>query len=960
MSRRTIIAIDDLQESLDLYESLIRKHLTDVDCVCVLDGKQGIEKAMELQPDLILVDAKLPGIDGFEVSRRLKEEPRTARVPVLMVSGVLTEREHRISGLASGADGYICKPFQSQEFIAEINVLLRIKDYEDQLRLHEQELEDKLEQRTGDLIESEARFRVLFENSPDAIFVESRDLTVIDVNKAGCALNGLNRSELVGMSVLDLVPHSMRNQVENDFNQLFTEESQFFESYSLNSSGTVIPVEIRSRRISYKNQEAAILIVRDISRRKKVETALNRVAKDVSPLTGFSFFYSLVQQLCEVLEVDFALFTTFDGANHSEAESIAFCGDGQILENVTFRTEGTPLLKMSPRHVLRVESGFGKAYPAADFFNELKTDSYVGFPLQYSNGSVLGTIQIFHRTPLEDTDLASSILQIFGARTAAEFERMQATENLWESEERYRSLSEDVLNRSVVGIFVLDRNYRIAWSNQTARDYFQGRGEALHGQDMRQFVSTRFKRPVDPTGEFRQRLASSYEKGEYLAGETLYIAPTSGSPPQPERWLEYFSQPIRSGLYAGGRIEHFTDITQQKSLQDQLLQVQKMEGIGRLAGGVAHDFNNLLTTILGFSNLILDDLDEASPMRQAMEEIIHAGQRAEKLTRQLLVFGRKQLVQIRPIDLNEVVRDMEKLLRRTLGEDLELETECQEALPAVEADPGQLEQVIMNLAVNARDAMPKGGRLCIRTATMDAQDLNARNVPFTEEGNFVRLTIQDNGFGMPQEVAEHAFEPFFTTKDQDKGTGLGLSIVYGIIQQFGGHIDLTSKPDSGTTFDISLPPSNRKAVSLRRKPRRELPQGTETILVVEDEETVRHLTVRILSSLGYTVLEAEGGPKALTIFEEAADTIDLVMTDVVMPHMSGTELIRTLRERYGEKFKVLFSSGFTEDTLEGHGISTDDSNLILKPYTRESLAQAVHDILHRDPEDRAMTVVRAR
>jgi PAS domain S-box-containing protein len=863
-------------------------------------------------------------MDGFEIVNRLRENPVTASIPILMVSGVMTTRENRINGFASGADGYICKPFQSEEFIAEINVLLRIKDYEDQLRQHELQLEKELKIRTGDLVESEERFRILFEESPDAIFVETPERIVVDVNEAACSLHQMTREELIGISATELVPERLRNAVFEEFPSLVKGASQVVESISLTKSGEEIPVEIRTKQITYNNSPVAILIVRDVRQRKRIELALQTIAKDVSPLTGFSFFYGLVQQIGKVLEADFVALAHLLPDEPGFAKTFAFFGDGKILDNLKYPLVATPCEKVYESTSYAHRDHVQEAFPADQLLKKLNIRSYIGCPLFKTNGSPMGHIFIMSRRPVEKTDLPISMLQIFGARSAAEFERIQATERLWESEERYRSLTDDVLDRSLVGLFIL----------QTDR-------ESLIGARMEDLIEGPISKLFSNPSGFKQAMLSDLLRTESKARREFHIPSKPGTE---ERWLEHFSQPIRNGLYAGGRIEHFSDITRQKALQDQLLQAQKMEGIGRLAGGVAHDFNNLLTSILGFSNLILDELDEKSPLRASVSEIIHAGQLAEKLTRQLLVFGRKQVMQVRPINLNMVVKEMNELLHRTLGEDIEIVSSMDPHLPAVNADPGQVEQIIMNLAVNARDAMPNGGKLNIETRQYMLDDADVIKWIHARPGNYVCLTVTDTGHGMSEEVVRHIFEPFFTTKARDKGTGLGLSIVYGIVEQFQGFIDVTSELDHGTTIQIFLPASQENAAKKELSSTEELPRGTGTILVVEDERTVRHLTLRILASLGYNVLIASDAEQALAIYDAKSDEIDLILSDVVMPKMSGKEMADEL-ERRGKPFRIIYTSGFTEDRIEDHGIFDDAHRLILKPYSRETLAATVFDAL---------------
>lgn len=386
------------------------------------------------------------------------------------------------------------------------------------------------------------------------------------------------------------------------------------------------------------------------------------------------------------------------------------------------------------------------------------------------------------------------------------------------------------------------------------------------------------------------------------------------------------------------------DLTRELQMEEQYLQAQKMESIGRLAGGIAHDFNNIMTAILGFGSMILDQLDENNPLRHAVEQIVSAGERATNLTRQLLTFSRKQMVDVRILDPNAVIIEMNQLLRRALGEDIELINLLDDDAGCVKMDPGLLQQVVMNLAINARDAMARGGQLTIRTthAVLDEQFCKTRvNI---QPGDYFQLSLLDNGTGMTREVMKHIFEPFFTTKPKGKGTGLGLATVYGIVNQCGGHVEIESAPSSGTEINIWLPRVVTYADTVPVELEEKLQKGTETVLVVEDEEVVRDLSCRILRSLGYHVLEAANGKDALALVEKYHKTIHLVFTDVVMPQMGGPEMVENLVQMRPD-IKVIYTSGFTESSIVEHGVALGKVRLIQKPFTRELLAQRIRHAL---------------
>jgi PAS domain S-box-containing protein len=405
----------------------------------------------------------------------------------------------------------------------------------------------------------------------------------------------------------------------------------------------------------------------------------------------------------------------------------------------------------------------------------------------------------------------------------------------------------------------------------------------------------------------------------------------------------------KKDVLPGRHLATMVDLTEQKRLEAQVRQAHKMESVGRLAGGIAHDFNNLLTAIGGYTELMLRRIPEGDPLRHDAEEIGIAAERAANLTRQLLAFSRRQVLQPRLLDLNTVVVDMENMLQRLIGEDVTLETLLEPELGAVRADPGQLEQVILNLAVNARDALPRGGTVTIETANVELRGPDAEENSCGNEGDFVLLTIADDGHGMDDEVRAQLFEPFFTTKD-GQGTGLGLATVYGIVKQSGGYIWVDSEPGAGSCFRVYLPRVEAEAPVVPGPSGLgvETPQGAETILLVEDEEIVRELVKEMLTGFGYSVLEARNGREAIDVSLAHPGPIDLLVSDVIMPGMSGPEAARVVVESRPAT-RVLFISGYTDSAIVHHGVLERGTEFLQKPFNSQTLAQKVRAVLDGAP-----------
>jgi signal transduction histidine kinase len=427
-----------------------------------------------------------------------------------------------------------------------------------------------------------------------------------------------------------------------------------------------------------------------------------------------------------------------------------------------------------------------------------------------------------------------------------------------------------------------------------------------------------------------------------LAGHTELLARDERRIP-----IDDSAAPIQgeTGAVLGGVVV-FRDVTPQRQQEEQFRQAQKLEMVGRLAGGVAHEFNNLLSVINGYTNLVLSSLHPHDRHRELLEEVLRAGERAVSLTQQLLAYSRQQMLQPRVVDLNELVRGTEKTLRCILGEDIELRIATGENLDPIKVDPVQMEQVLLNLVINARDALPAGGALTIETTHTHLAESRFTDQARMNPGPYTVLTVTDTGCGMDEGTLRHIFEPFFTTKEQGKGTGLGLAMVWGTVKQSGGHVEVESRPGRGTTFRLYLPGIEEISAEERQTGPDHMPGGTKTVLLVEDEQGVRKLAAHLLGLSGYKVLEAENGPQALEIIAHYPRRIDLLVSDVVMPGMSGPQVAEAVKIVH-PSVKVLFPSGYSDDALQGHGVAAGEQNFLQKPFTLADLARTVREVLGR-------------
>jgi PAS domain S-box-containing protein len=565
--------------------------------------------------------------------------------------------------------------------------------------------------------------------------------------------------------------------------------------------------------------------------------------------------------------------------------------------------------------------------------------SSIAIPLR-DNGKPFGALNIYSSEPDAFDPEEVRLLRELAARLGngikslrMQAEHRQDKEALLRSEEKYREMVENLNDI----IFALDSENTVTYISPVI--------EPLSGYSPQEIIGRSFADFIYPEDlpdlnrSLQKVLSGSLEPLEYRvltkSGET--------------RWVRSSSRP----MYQDGRIVGLrgilTDITEQRNLEEQFLKSQKMEAIARLTGGIAHDFNNVLTAILGYSELLANRLENDEELHPHVQEIVNAADRAASLIRQLLAFSRKQVLQPKVLDLNKQVQDMQKLLKRLIGEDIRLSTRLDPQLGLVKVDPSQIEQVLMNLAVNARDALPEGGQLTIETSNVVLDEQYARDHVSAAPGPYILLSVSDNGSGMDKETQTKIFDPFFTTKELGKGTGLGLSTVYGIVKQSGGNIWVYSEPGLGTTFKIYLPRVDA-LVETEQKTRaaRKSTGGTETILLVEDEDMVRELIELGLTRDGYSVLESRSPREALELCRRHEGPIHLLITDIIMPEMSGRDLAEQMQTMYPE-VRVLYMSGYTDDVIVHHGILEAGIDYLQKPFGPGALSQKVREILDSGP-----------
>jgi PAS domain S-box-containing protein len=549
-----------------------------------------------------------------------------------------------------------------------------------------------------------------------------------------------------------------------------------------------------------------------------------------------------------------------------------------------------------------------------------------------SQGVSFGLFQFNDKRKGRFTAERIALLEDLVDHVAIALAKLRADEALRLSEKRYRSLFENMLEGYAYCRMLVEDGGLADFVYLDVNDAF-GKLTGLKG-----VIGKKATEVIPGIRESNPELFEIYGR-----------VSSTGKPEKSEIYVDplkiWFSLSVFSPA-RGFFVAVFDNITERRKLEEQLRQSQKMEAVGQLAGGIAHDFNNLLMVINGYAELLQNRIDVKSPLRENVDEIRHAGDRAAALTRQLLAYSRRQVLQPKVLDLNGVISNLGTMLHRLIGEDIELRTLLRPDLGTVLADPGQIEQVLLNLAVNARDAMSAGGKLILETDNVVLDETFAKEHPTVVPGPHVLLAVSDTGTGIPREVREHIFEPFFSTKETGKGTGLGLSTVYGIVKQSNGYISVYSEVGMGTTFKIYLPRVEGEVQVLSTASPASSLQGDETVLVVEDESSVRGIIERVLSGNGYRVLLAVSGSEALRISGEHEGPIDLLITDVVMPGMGGGEVASRL-ETAKPGLRVVVMSGYTENAIGHHGILETGMEYLRKPFTADALLRKVREVLDR-------------
>ncbi|MCE5250906.1 PAS domain S-box protein [bacterium] len=775
--------------------------------------------------------------------------------------------------------------------------------------------EDITEKRHSEdlLRESEKRYRELVELLPETVWETDMDGNLTFVSLKGFTLFGYTREDFYkGLNIYDLIHPDDRIKAHRNVRKVLEGKDIGLQEYSmLKKDGSSFPVMIHASEIIRDGKPDGLRgITLDVTEQVQAIRALRESEERFRYMTELSPFpVSIIDSTGRYIYMNKKFSEVFGYTPEDIPSGKAWFM--KAFPDPEYRRNVIDTWKKDLKNI-------GKGKPRTRIFNIVCKDG--------SSREI-----IFRPVTMSDDNQFVTYEDITESRRAINALR------------REKEFSDNLINSSVDGILAFDREGVLTlWNQGMERISGVSKEETLGkcGFDIFPFLKE--------TGEikfFHETIAGN----SVVAENRFFSVPITGK----EGFFEGRYSPLRNekGDIVGG-ITVVRDITERKraeehrrKLEEQLAQAQKMESIGRLAGGIAHDFNNLLTAIIGNSEIALMETSPDDSMYNEMIEIKSTAERAAELTRQLLAFSRRQIIEPRIINLNEIIFNMDKMIRRLIGENIELVLLPFEKLWSVKIDPGQLEQVLTNIAVNARDAMTEGGKLSIETSNITLDEESVKDQQYMSPGNYVMISVIDTGIGMDEETRLHIFEPFFTTKEVGKGTGLGMSTCYGIVKQNNGAIQVFSAPGKGTTVRLYFPRVSEKPLDVPRLGFSSVvPKGTETILVVEDEPSVRRMIKTILINNGYTVIDAMNGHEALRIIEHHNDIFQLLLTDVIMPGMGGKELYKALKKSYPDS-KVLFMSGYTDDSIVHHGILDPGLEFIEKPFSPAALLKKVRNIL---------------
>lgn len=954
-SGQRVLVVDDVTENIQLIGTILRENGFLVSIA--QSGVQALGIIRHNPPDLILLDILMPEMDGYETCRRLKQDPATADIPVIFLSG-LTEIEDKVEGFKAGAVDYVTKPIEPEELIVRINTHLTVGSLQRELAKINATLEEKVKTRTlqlaekhAALVNSEEKYRILVENAMEGIFVV-QDRRIRFFNPKFKEINGHDREELLSLDYHALVHPDDRGALAKRYDRRMRGEEVPAE-YTfriVDKHGKVRWVETKDVIIDWEGAPALLVVTSDITERHLAEEMkaehirlLSLSAETGRALTSGHDLPDMLRQCCQSLVQQLGAAFARIWTMNEERKCLRLQASAGIYTGLAGSYSCIPLeetnkigsIALTGKPQLTNDVGGDPHILDHRWARRENMVAFAGHPLVVGR-KVVGVMALFSRKPL--APITIDVLASVADEIAIGILRRQAEEALIKSEEKYRTLIET----TDTGYVILDGNGSVLDANgvyvrMTGHEHL----EEILGRSVEEWVAgpDRLKH--------RRELARCLTQGYVTTLNIDYVDAAGGITPIEAngKTVTTESGPVILALCRD--ISERIRIEEEKErLESQLQQAQKMEAVGTLAGGIAHDFNNILTPILGYGDMLREEIPADSPQGAYLSHIINAAHRARELVGQILSFSRQAEQDRRPVEVGLIVKEVLKLLRASIPSTIEIRQDIMPECGLVLADSTQIHQVLMNLCTNAYHAMQdRGGILAVSLGAVeiDRRDGGVCGLELTP-GSYLRLAVSDTGHGMNRATMERIFEPYFTTKKKGAGSGIGLSVVHGIIKSHGGHISVYSEPDKGTAFHVYLPRITAEQQERSDEGGEEMPRGSERILLVDDEEIIVLMEKKMLEDLGYRVTALMDSRETLHHFERRPAEYDLVITDMTMPHLTGAQLACNL-QAIRPDIPVILCSGFSELINEEKARSLGISHYIMKPIVKRDLANIVRKVL---------------